>query len=89
MGPTAYVGTRAALGPGSRAVLAGVQRKDNPMNNDKSQTPSTRTQDPTTSDKPKVRVVDLDEVRDALGGAAPSSGGTIPTEDFDTTMCPW
>lgn len=63
------------------------------MNNDKTINAAENTQDPTSSDKPKVLVVDLDEVRDALGGAAPStgggSGGSGGSTDYDTTGCPW
>ncbi|HEY6038624.1 MAG TPA: hypothetical protein VIV58_30285 [Kofleriaceae bacterium] len=48
-----------------------------------------------TDIKPQVRIVDLEEVREILGAAAPGGGtgtgstGTGTIAPPDTTMCSW
>lgn len=52
------------------------------MENDKKQETESETEA-----KPKVRIVDLEEVREVLGAAAPSQ--LKPSAPGDTTMCSW
>lgn len=53
-------------------------------NNDNKQETETETK---TDVKPKVRIVDLEEVREVLGAAASAQG--IAAAPKDTIMCSW
>jgi hypothetical protein len=68
-----------------RPLRAETDRKNKVMNNnDNKQETKTETE---TDAKPKVRIVDLEEVREVLGAAAPAPA--IATAPKDTIMCSW
>lgn len=59
------------------------------MKNDKTDTKATEADTETKTDaKPKVRIVDLEEIREVLGAAAAAQSSAAMAPG-DTHMCPW
>jgi hypothetical protein len=80
---------RLHSGDDVRPLKAENDRKSKVMNNNDNK-PETEAQTETetkTGVKPKVRIVDLEEVREVLGAAASAQG--IAAAPKDTIMCSW
>jgi hypothetical protein len=79
-------GTPAAHGRRRQAVLAN-DRKEQVMNKNDDKQVTTIETEPKTDAKPRVRIVDLEEVREVLGAAAAAPSVAAPP--VDTTGCSW
>jgi hypothetical protein len=76
---------RLHIGGDVRPLRVETDRKNKVMNNDDNKQETEI--EIKTDAKPKVRIVDLEEVREVLGAAAPAEG--VAAAPKDTIMCSW